>query len=134
MILAQDEKVVESRNLILVGLDESWSLLPGDEVLVYAPYLSVKVDYRKHFMAWKGPFVVAKEIAPNVFELIGIEAGTPSVYYCTKLRPYVRSSDSQDRISLAPAPLKFVDGKVEYEVSEILDHWEVRGKRQYLLQ
>ena len=78
--------------------------------------------------------MVAKEIAPDMFELMGMEAGTPSVYHCTKLRLYVRSNDSQDRISLAPVPLKFVDGKVEYEVSEILDHREVRGKRQYLLQ
>ena len=77
---------------------------------------------------------MAKEITPDMFELIGIEAGTPSVYHRTKLRSYIRSSDSQDRISLAPALLKFVDSKVEYEVSEILDHWEVRGKRQYLLQ
>ena len=51
MILAQDEKVAESRNLIPVGSDKSLSLLPGDEVLVHAPYLPVKVDYRKHFMA-----------------------------------------------------------------------------------
>ena len=31
----------------------------------------------------------------------------------------------------SPALLKFVDGQVEYEVEEVLDYWEVRGKRQY---
>ena len=55
-VLARDEQVVDSQNLIPVGSDEVWSLLPGDEVLVYAPYLPTNTEHRKHFMAWKGPF------------------------------------------------------------------------------
>ena len=31
-VLSRDEKVADSQNLILVGSDEVWSLLPGDEV------------------------------------------------------------------------------------------------------
>ena len=55
-VLAHDEQVVDSRNLIPVGSDEVWSLLPGDKVLVYAPYLPTNTEHRKHFVAWKGPF------------------------------------------------------------------------------
>ena len=133
-ILANDERVVESRNLAPVGSDEPWSLLPGDEVLIHAPYLPTNVEYRKHFMAWKGPFVVVKEIAPDAFELAGMEAGVPTVYHRSKLRRYLRQDEGQPRLSPPPAPLKIIDGKVEYEVGEVLDHREVRGRRQYLLQ
>ena len=38
-ILAKDETAVEARNPIPMGSDELWTLLPGDEVLVHAPYL-----------------------------------------------------------------------------------------------
>ena len=35
VILTKDEGVVESHNLIPVGSDELWTLLPGDEVLMH---------------------------------------------------------------------------------------------------
>ena len=133
-ILANDEKAVNSRNLIPVGSDEAWSLLPGDEVLVYAPYLPVNAEHRKHLMAWKGPFVVSKQMAPDVFEVIGMEAGVPSAYHRSKLKRYQRLDTEPDRLSPSPSPLKFVNGKVEYEIEEVLDHRQARGKRQYLLQ
>ena len=133
-ILSRDEQVADSRNLIPAGSDEMWSLLPGDEVLVHAPYLSTHTDYRKHFMAWKGPFRVSKEIAEDVFEIQGMEAGVPTAYHRSKLRRYFRPDPEQTRLSPAPAPLVFEEGRVEYEVEEVLDHREVRGKRQYLLQ
>ena len=133
-ILVRDEQVADSRNLIPAGSDEVWSLLPGDEVLVYAPYLPTNTEHRKHFMAWKGPFFVSKEIAADVFEVVGMEAGVPTAYHRSKLKRYERPDPQQTRLSPGPAPLKFVDGKIEYEVEEVLDHREVRGKRQYLLQ
>ena len=133
-ILANDERVVDSRNLIPVGTDEEWSLLPGDEVLVHAPYLPVNTEHRKHLMAWKGPFVISKEIAPDVVEITGMGAGVSSAYHRSKLKRYQRLDTDPQRLSPSPSPLKFVDGKVEYEIGEILDHREVRGKRQYLLQ
>ena len=74
-ILAKDEAVTESQNLIPVGSDELWSLLPGDKVLVHAPYLPVHMDFRKHSMAWKGPYVVVKEITPDAYELTGLAKG-----------------------------------------------------------
>ena len=103
-------------------------------MLIHAPYLPTHVDYRKHFMAWKGPFVIVKEIAPDTFELTGTEAGVPTVYHRSKLRRYLRQPNEELRLSQPPAPLKFIDGKVEYEVGEVLGHREARGKRQYLLQ
>ena len=133
-VLARDEQVADSRNLIPVGSDEVWTLLPGDEVLVYAPYLPTNTDHRKHFIAWKGPFFVSKEIAADVFEVAEMEAGVPTAYYRSKLKRYERPDPQQTRLSPAPAPLKFVDRKVEYEVEEVLDYHKVRGKWQYLLQ
>ena len=103
-------------------------------MLVYAPYLPTNMEHRKHFMAWKGPFFVSKEIAADVFEVVGMEAGVPTAYYRSKLKCYERPDPQQTRLSPGPVPLKFVDGKIEYEVEEVLDHREVRGKRQYLLQ
>ena len=44
------------------------------------------MDYRKHSMTWKGPFVVVKEIAPDAYELAGLAKGTPMVYHRTKLK------------------------------------------------
>ena len=85
-------------------------------------------------MTWKGPFVVSKELAPDVFEVLRMEAGVPTAYHRSKLKCYQRMSSDASRLSPSPAPLKFVDGKVEYEIEEITDHREVRGKRQYLLQ
>ena len=133
-VLTRDERAVDSRNLIPAGSDEIWSLLPGDEVLVHAPYLSTHTDHPKHFMAWKGPFFVSKEIAEDVFEITGMEAGIPTAYHRSKLKKYHRHDPEQARITPTPAPLRFIDGKVEYEIEEVLDHREVRGRRQYLLQ
>ena len=85
-------------------------------------------------MAWKGPFRILKEIAEDVFEIQGMEAGVPTAYHRSKLKRYYRPDPEEPRLSPSPAPLVFEEGKVEYEVEEVLDHREVRGKKQYLLQ
>ena len=133
-VLKHDEQVADGRNLIPIGSDEVWSLFPGDDMLVYAPYLPTNTEHRKHFMAWKSPFFVSKEIAADVFEVVSMEASVPTAYHHSKLKCYERPNPQQTRLSPGPAPLKFMDGKIEYEVEEVLDHREVRGKRQYLLQ
>ena len=81
-----------------------------------------------------GPYVVVKEITPNAYELTGLAKGTPTMYHRTKLKCYLRYAQGPQRLSPPPSPLKFVDGQVEYEVERVLDHREVRGRRQYLLQ
>ena len=63
-----------------------------------------------------------------------MEAGVPTAYHRSKLKKYQRPDTDQPRLSPSPSPLRFVDGKVEYEIEEVLNHREVRGKRQYLLQ
>ena len=103
-------------------------------MLVYAPYLPTNAEHRKHLMAWKGPFFVSKEIASDVFEVLGMGPRVPTAYHRSKLKWYQRSDPQQSCLFLSSTPLKFVDGQVEYEVEEVLDHREVRGKRQYLLQ
>ena len=101
-VLKRDEQVADGRNLIPVGSDEVWSLLPGDEVLVYAPYLPTNTEHRKHFIAWKGPFFVSKEIAADVFEVVGIEAGVPTAYHRSKLKRYERLTLSRHAYPLVP--------------------------------
>ena len=76
---------------------------------------------------------MTKEIAEDVFEVIGMEAGVPTAYHRSKLKRYLRHDPGQARISPAPAPLQFVGDKVEYEIEDFLDHREIRGRRQYLL-
>ena len=51
------------------------------------------------------------------------------MYHRSKLQWYLRHEVEGERLAPAPALLKFVDGKVEYEVDRVLDYWEVRGKR-----
>ena len=77
---------------------------------------------------------MVKEITPDAYELTGLAKGTPTVYHRTKLKRYLRHAQGPQRLSPPPSPLKFVDGQVEYEVERVLDHREVRGRRQYLLQ
>ena len=89
-VLSRDEKVADSRNLIPAGSDEVWSLLLGDEVLVHAPYLPTNAEHRKHLMAWKGPFFVSKEIATDVYEVLGMGPGIPTAYHRSKLKRYHR--------------------------------------------
>ena len=103
-------------------------------MLVHAPYLPTNAEHRKHLMAWKGPFFVSKEIATDVYEVLDMGPGIPIAYHRSKLKRYHCSEAQHSRLSPSPAPLKFVDGQVEYEVEEILDHREIRGKRQHLLQ
>ena len=59
-------------------------------MLIHTPYLSVHMDFRKHSMAWKGLYVVVKEIAPDTYELTGLAKGIPTVYHHTKLKRYLR--------------------------------------------
>ena len=99
-------------------------------MLVYAPHLPTNAEHRKHLMAWKGPFFVSKEIASDVFEVLGMGPEIPTAYHRSKLKRYQRPDSQQSRLFPSPAPLKFVDGQVEYEVEEVLDHREVRSKRQ----
>ena len=76
---------------------------------------------------------MSKEIAADVFEVVGMEAGVPTAYHRSKLKCYEQPDPQQTRLSPGPAPLKFIDGKIEYEVEKVLDHREVSRKRQYLL-
>ena len=85
-------------------------------------------------MAWKGPFLVSKEIAKDIFEILEMGAGVLTTYHQSKLRKYNHPDPEQSRLFPASAQLRVVDGRIEYEIEEILAHREVRGKRQYLLQ
>ena len=132
-ILVADEKAADTKPYVHLP-DHSDSFIPGDEVLLYAPYLPLQAEHRKHVVTWKGPFIILREITAGAYELTGIEKTLPTVYHQSKLRKYNRTTRPDERINMPPQPLEFIDGYVIFEVDAILDHRTLRGKRQYQLR
>ena len=132
-ILVADEKAADTKPYVHLP-DHSDSFIPGDEVLLYAPYLPLQAEHRKHIVTWKGPFIILREITAGAYELTGIEKTLPTVYHQSKLRKYNRTTRPDERINMPPQPLEFIDGYVIFEVDAILDHRTLRGKRQYQLR
>ena len=132
-ILAADEKAADAKPYIHLP-ESSDSFVPGDEVLLYAPYLPTFAEHRKHVVIWKGPFIILREITEGAYELTGIEKTLPTVYHRSKLRKYHRTSRPNERVNVPPQPLEFIDGYVIFEVDAILNHRILRGKRQYQLR
>ena len=132
-ILSADEKVADSRPYIHLP-DSPDSYIPGDEVLLYAPYLPINAEHRKHIVVWKGPFVIVREITSDTYELTGLEKTLPTVYHKSKLRKYHRTQRPDNRIHAPPQPLEFADGYVIFEVDAILNHRILHGRRQYQLR
>ena len=48
----------------------------------------MNTNYCKYFIAYKGLFVVAEEIAPNAFDLVEIKTGMAMMYYYSKFYSY----------------------------------------------
>ena len=63
-ILAADEKAADAKPYMHLP-DSSDSFIPDDEVLLYAPYLPLQAEHRKHVVIWKGPFIVLREITAS---------------------------------------------------------------------
>ena len=132
-ILVADEKATDTKPYVHLP-DHSDSFIPGDEVLLYVPYLPLQAEHRKHVIIWKGPFIILREITAGAYELTGIKKTLPTVYHQSKLYEYNHTTWPDERINMLLQPLEFIDRYIIFEVDAILDYRTLRRKRQYQLR
>ena len=79
-----------------------------------------------------GPYVVRKIVSENAVELeLPVSLRVHSVVNVRRLVKYQEQVEGQKKI---PPPSVEVEGEKEYEVEEILDRQERRGKTRYLVK
>jgi len=79
-----------------------------------------------------GPYVVRKIVSENAVELeLPVSLRVHSVVNVRRLVKYQEQVEGQKKI---PPPPVEVEGEKEYEVEEILDRQERRGKTRYLVK
>ena len=107
----------------------------GDKVLISTKDFSMKLMKRvmkKLTEKFIGLYVVRKIVSENVveLELLAVLRIHP-VVNVRRIVKYKEQVEGQKKIP--PPPVK-VDGEKEYEVEEILDRQERRGKTKYLVK
>ena len=107
----------------------------GDEVLCRRFQLTGPEGKRKQELQYEGPFRVAKIVKDSVAELEGLPRGAPTMINVQYLRKYLRDKDTEAlRAGSAPGePISRTDG-TEWEVEEIQDVRQTRGRKEYLLK
>jgi len=107
----------------------------GDKVLISTNYFSAKLMKRatkKLTEKFIGPYVVKKIVSENAVELeLLASLRIHPVVNVRRLVKYREQVEGQKKIP--PPPVK-VAGEKEYEVEEILDRQERRGKTKYLVK
>jgi len=107
----------------------------GDKVLISTKDFSAELMKRatkKLTEKFIGPYVVKKIVSENVVELeLPVSLRVHLVVNVRRLVKYREQVEGQKKI---PPPLIKVDGEKEYEVEEILDRQERRGKTKYLVK
>ena len=79
-----------------------------------------------------GPYKVKKIISSNTVELeLPNTIKIHPVVNVSRIHRYVGQVEGQKRGQ--PAPV-IIDGEEEWEVEEILNKWQIRGKDKYLVQ
>ena len=107
----------------------------GNKVLISTKDFSAELMKRvtkKLMEKFIGPYIVRKIVSENVVELeLPASLGVHLVVNVRRLVKYREQVEGQKKIP--PPPVK-VAGKKEYEVEEILDRQERRGKTRYLVK
>ena len=107
----------------------------GDKVLISTKDFSAELMKRvmkKLMEKFIGPYVVRKIMLENVVELeLPASLRVHSVVNVRRLVKYKEQVEGQKKIPLPPVK---VAGEKEYEVEEILDRQERRGKTRYLVK
>jgi len=107
----------------------------GDKVLISTKDFSAELMKRamkKLTEKFIGPYVVRKIVSENAVELeLPVSLRVHPVVNIRRLVKYREQVEGQKRIP--PPPVK-VAGEKEYEVEEILDRQERRGKTRYLVK
>ena len=107
----------------------------GDKVLISTKDFSkelMKRATKKLTEKFIGPYVVRKIVSENAVELeLPVSLRVHSVVNVRRLVKYQEQVEGQKKI---PPPSVEVEGEKEYEVEEILDRQERRGKTRYLVK
>ena len=110
-------------------------LQPGDLVLLSTRSHHLLLGSRKHQHRRVGPYVVARKIQENAYELTGLPPGVPTTQNVRFLSKYELTppafSSSPERAALGPAQ---VDGEWEWEVEAIEDFRVQRNGNKYLVK
>ena len=107
----------------------------GDKVLISTKDFSMELMKRatkKLMEKFIGPYVVKKIVSENAVEL-----ELPvllRIYPVVNVRRIVKYQEQVEGQKKTPPPSIEVDGEKEYEVEEILDRQERRGKTRYLVK
>ena len=107
----------------------------GDKVLISTKDFSIELMKRatkKLMEKFIGPYVVKKIVSENVVEL-----ELPAllrIHPVVNVRRIVKYGEQVEGQKKIPPPLVEVAGEKEYEVEEILDKQERRGKMKYLVK
>ena len=107
----------------------------GDKVLISTKDFSkelMKRATKKLTEKFIGPYVVRKIVSENAVELeLPASLRIHPVVNVRRIVKYRKQIEEQKKISLPPIE---VAGEKEYEVEEILDRQERRGKMKYLVK
>ena len=107
----------------------------GDKVLISTKDFSMELMKRatkKLTEKFIGPYVVKKIVSENVVELeLLVSLRIHLVVNVKRIVKYREQVEGQKKILLPPVE---VAGEKEYEVEEILDRQERRGKTKYLIK
>ena len=92
----------------------------------------MKRTMKKLMEKFIGPYVVKKIVSENAVELeLLVSLRIHPVVNVRSIVKYRKQVERQKKISLPPVK---VDSEKEYEVEEILDRQERRGKTKYLVK
>ena len=107
----------------------------GDKVLISTKDFSMKLMKRvtkKLMEKFIGPYVVRKIVLENAVELelpVSLR-----IHPVVNVRRIVKYREQVERHKMIPLPSVEVDCEKEYEVEEILDRQERRGRTKYLVK
>ena len=107
----------------------------GDKVLISMKDFSAELMKRvikKLTEKFIGPYVIRKIVLENAVELELL--ALLRVHLVVNVRRLVKYREQVERQKKIPPPPVEVDGEKEYEVEEILDRQERRGKTRYLVK
>lgn len=111
----------------------------GDQVLLNLADITLPANRthrsQKLLPRFGGPYTILEQISPVSFHL-----GLPPtlkihpVFHVDRLQPYHISPASFGHRTPAKPPPELIDGKEEYEVESIQDHWQMGRHMEYLIK
>jgi len=104
----------------------------GDKVLISMKYFLMELRKRVIKEKFIGPYVVKKIVSENVVELELL--AVLRIHLVVNVRRIVKYKEQVEGQKKIPPPSVEIAGEKEYEVEEILDRQERRGKTKYLVK